>query len=439
MRSGSMVDRLYRTFVLSLLLVVGACGGGGGGGNTPAAPVQPVVLTNFTTVTVDDGPDALRAGSNPSRIVDAPYATITVCVPRGTICQTIDHVTVDTGSVGLRVLASVLDPAMLAGLPHEQDSQGNPVGSCYGFVDGYVFGSVRQADFTIGGEKVAGMPLQVIGDIATAAPSRCSAGGGDAISTPKDFGANAIIGIGVSPTDCGRYCTADGGAGPAIYFDCPAAGCGAIIGRAAATSAPFQQLPNPVAAMTIDNNGSILILPSVPASGQRTASGTLYFGIGTQTNNGLGTAVPLLTSNSGDRRGEGLVTITHKGRVFDTSFIDSGSTAYFFPDASIAACTYANASGFYCPTSPLALSPTIQAISGATISAAFTLGNAQDLFASGNAALPGLGADPGVIDETMDIADSFDLGLPGFFGHSVFVAIEGRTAGGVAGPFFAIS
>jgi hypothetical protein len=32
---------------------------------------------------------------------------------------------------------------------------------------------------------------------------------------------------------------------------------------------------------------------------------------------------------------------------------------------------------------------------------------------------------------------SFDFGLPFFYGRSVFTAIQGRSAGGFTGPYFA--
>jgi len=37
----------------------------------------------------------------------------------------------------------------------------------------------------------------------------------------------------------------------------------------------------------------------------------------------------------------------------------------------------------------------------------------------------------------MQFPDSFDFGLPFFYGRPIYTAIEGRTAAGAAGPFFA--
>lgn len=445
----TFLDALGVKYIVAIctLLLLTACGGGGGGGSgggtgttAPTVPAMPITLSNFTTLTVDDGPAALGTGNDASRAVDEAFVSVTICAPGTATCQTIDHVLVDTGSVGLRIPGSVIGSALLAALPEQTDAQSNPVGECYGYVDGYVFGSVRQTDFKIGGEAVANMPIQVIGDSGAFAivPPECSSGGGDNISTVKGLAANGIIGIGVTGTDCGQYCTVSGGHAAAIYYDCPAKGCGAIIARAASMSAPFQQLPNPVAAMAVDNNGSILDLPSLPSNGSRTAAGMLYFGIGTQTNNTLGTATTLTTTSSADRNGVGLVSVAYQGRTLPDSFLDSGSNAYYFSDSTIPKCTAASETGYYCPKPSAMPAPVITGANGTRYSAGFSLFNADTLFSSGNAALPGLGADPADVANFQDISNSFDFGLPLFFGHRVYTAIEGRPAGTGITPFFAI-
>jgi hypothetical protein len=417
------------------------CGGGGGGGSssapsTPPPTPPPTTLNNFATVTVDQGPAGL--GYTQSNVA---YVSVTLCAPGSTTnCQTIDHVQVDTGSVGLRIFGSVLNSSLLSALPFEIDSSSNPVGECYQYIDGYVFGSVRQADMTVGGESVADMPLQILSDGGqfTNVPSSCSAGGGSDLSTVPDFGANGIIGIGVTETDCGAPCTVSSGQSSAIYYDCPSSGCGATVGVASSASAPFQQLPNPVAAFSVDNNGSVLTLPSVPAAGESTITGTLYFGIGTQTNNGLGSATIYTATNSSNPLGAGVLTVDYSGTSLTESFLDSGSSLYFFEDSTITACTNADFIGLYCPASPLNLTPTIIGLNGATVSGAFTLYNAQTQFSgNNNAAVPGVGGNPAVTFPAVNLSDSFDYGLPFFYGRSVYTAIEGRSAGGTPGPFFA--
>jgi hypothetical protein len=432
---------------LAAFILLAACGGGGGGSNsgssapvttTPTPPTTPA-LTNFVTVTVDQGPAALQTGGNNYYAYNQPYVTITLCAPGTTNCQTIDHVLVDTGSVGLRILSSVLNPSLLSALPLQTDASSNPVGECYGFVDGYVFGSVRSADLQIGGGAVAGMPLQVVGDSGafSTVPAACSSGGGDNITSVTDLAANGIIGISVTATDCGANCTVSGGYGAATYYDCPSSGCSAIIARSASTTAPFQQLPNPIAAMSVDNNGSILSLPAVAAAGQASVTGTLYFGIGTEANNALGSATVLTTTTSTSSAGAGFITTIYKGQTLDQSYIDSGTTIYLFTDSTIATCTDQNYKGFYCPASALSLSPQLQGLNGLAASGAFTLYNAQTLLNSTNSALPGIGGDSDVISNAMAIPRSFAFGLPFFYGRNVYTAIEGRNAGGTVGPYFA--
>lgn len=431
--------------VLAAVLLLAGCGGGGGGGgssggggSTPPTP-PPVTLSNFATVTVDQGPAALQQGPNGYIQANVAYVSVKICAPGTTNCQTIDHVQVDTGSVGLRIFANVISTSLLAALPFETDSSSNPVGECYQYVDGYVFGSVKQADMTVGGESVSNMPFQVLSDNNqfTNVPSSCSAAGGSNLGTVQQFGSNGIIGIGVTATDCGNVCTVNGGQSAAIYYDCPNSGCGSIIGRASSASAPFQQLPNPVAAMGVDNNGTILVLPSVPNSGESTISGTLYFGIGTQTNNGLGSATIYTTTNSNSPYGAGLVQADYKGQAMTASFLDSGSSLYFFVDTSLTLCSNSNFTGLYCPASPLSLSTTLIGENGASTPIDFTLYNAQSQFSGSNSAVPGVGGNPNIIFPNINLSDSFDYGLPFFYGRSVYTAIEGRSAGGTNGPYFA--
>ena len=438
-----------------LCLMLSACGGGGGGGSSSTASTStttsttttttttttPAVLTNFATITVDTGPAALQSGPNGYDADNSPYVSVTLCAPGSTTnCQTIDHVLLDTGSVGLRIPASVLNAGLLSAMPAETDPNANPVGECYGFVDGYVFGSVRAADFKIGGETVSGMPVNVLGDSGAfaAVPSSCSSGGGNNLNTVQGLGGNGILGVGVTTTDCGAVCTSAGGNGAAAYYDCPSAGCATSIARAASTAAPFQQLPNPVAAMSVDNNGTIISL-AAPPTGQPSMTGTVFFGIGTQTNNGLGSATVFTTTTSSSPRGAGTITVVYNNtnKTLTDSVIDSGSNAYFFVDTGIAACTATDLTGFYCPATPVNLSVTIKGQNGASVTDTLVLNNAQTILGISNAVAPGIGVNPNLNTNFNSPASSFDLGLPFFYGRNVYTAIEGRSAGGATGPYFA--
>ena len=435
-----------RLAALGLTLILAACGGGGGSssGGAPAptptpTPTPTPVVNNTVPIVVDNGPSSIDTGANPYIDSDTVFVSVTVCAPGTTNCQTVDHVQIDTGSVGLRLFPSVLSASLIAALPAQTSGTGNPVAECYGFVDGYIFGSVRTADVTVGGESVSGMPFQLAADttLPGAVPASCSAGGGSSIDSVAALGANGIYGVGVTTTDCGAACTPSGGTGASAYYDCPSTGCFTIIARAANASAPFQQLPNPVAALATDNNGLIISLPAVAAAGTATDAGTMYFGIGTQSNNALGSATVLATTASTNPAGAGFVTATYNGQTLPNSFIDSGSNAYYFVDGSIPTCQMTGFQGYYCPPQPLSLSASLLTASGGSVAAPFVIYNAQTLFSNTDAALPGLGANPDLLSTFAPYPNSFDFGLPFFFGRNIYIAFEGRTAGGVAGPYFA--
>lgn len=440
---------------LMIALALAGCGGGGTGSSapvassaptptptpapTPSPTPTPTPVANTATVTLDAGPAALNTGANAYTAFNEPYVSITLCAPgSASNCQTIDHVILDTGSVGLRIIKPVLNAGLLAALPSETDASGNPVGECYQYVNSYAFGSVRTADFSIAGEKVANMPFQAIGDsgVFASVPSGCSSGGGTAITTVQDFGANGIIGVGTTTTDCGSFCTVNGGSSGAAYYDCPSGGCSSVIARAANATVPFQQLPNPVAAFATDNNGTIISLPSVPQRGVTSLTGTVTFGIGTQADNSLSAANLLPLTTSASPRGAGTLTATYNGKQLTQSFLDSGSNDYYFIDASLAACTDANLTAFYCPPSPTPLSPLLTATDGTTASGAFELYSPLNVAGTSTVA-PGLGVNPTLVKPPLPFANSFDFGIPFFFGRTVYTAIEGRPAGSLNGPYVA--
>ncbi|HET6899476.1 MAG TPA: DUF3443 family protein, partial [Vicinamibacteria bacterium] len=88
--------RRARLAALLAALLLPACGGGAGGPTTASAPV----VNNVQPVQVDLGPTG--------DYVNGIFTSVTICVPGTTRCQSIDDVLVDSGSVGLRLLASVV-------------------------------------------------------------------------------------------------------------------------------------------------------------------------------------------------------------------------------------------------------------------------------------------------------------------------------------------
>ena len=401
-------------------LGLSACGGGSDSmSSMTPAPTPPAPTTNVQAVIVDAGPANLSFAS-----VDTLFVTLTVCAPGSTTnCQTIDHVQVDTGSYGLRILSTVLTPALATALT-QQMTNGSPLAECTQFADGYSWGPVKIADVQIASEKAAAVPMQVIGDPAYATvPSDCSSSGKQE-DTVDTFGANGIIGLGVFLQDCGPACASAVQAG--TYYACPtSATC------QGSTASLAQQVSNPVAGFATDNNGVIIELPSVASGGATNVSGSLIFGIGTQSNNALGNAtVYAVDANTGN------LTVNFQGTPLADSFVDSGSNAFYFPDGSTPTCdqTMQNtvASGFYCPSSTQSLMATVQGMNGTSTPISFSIGNADMLFRQNQmaTAFNNIGA------PNTDTS-SFDLGLPIFFGRSIFTVLETKNTAGGVGPYVA--
>lgn len=386
---------------------VAACGGGGGE-PTPAPP-PPAALANVMRVTVDSGP----TGNNVNRL----YASVTLCAPGSTTqCQTIDQVLVDTGSTGLRILSSVLSPALSQN--RVTGASGFALLNCAQFVDNtFAWGPVAVADILLGGKVASSVPIQIIADPAfNRLAAACSSG--DMITSPGNLGANGILGLGLFKEDCGPRCAATTANG--FYYTCSSASCSTTV-RSLASLA--KQLKNPVSLFAGDNNGMLIDLPPVSLAGAPSLAGSMVFGIGTQSNNQPASASVLTTSG-------GNITTLFAGKSLDTSFIDTGSNGLYFDSSTIPACAGA-ASGFYCPASLTNLSATMVGANGVSVPVAFSINNALASFSSGTlAVIPTLSGSIGD-------ARTFDWGLPFFFGRRVFVGIEGQSSALGTGPFYA--
>ncbi len=182
-----------------------------------------------------------------------------------------------------------------------------------------------------------------------------------------------------------------------------------------------------------DNNGVLIQFPSVPDGGVMTANGFLIFGIGTESNNGLGSATVYTVPESGSNAGN--ITTMFNGNSYPSSFIDSGSNGFFFSDSNIPTCPKPN-DAWYCPTtSPDDLTATNKGANGNQGTVNFAIENANTLFGnnnSSNAAFSTLSGSNG-----SGASSSFDWGLSFFFGRDVFTAIENMSTPGGMGPYFA--
>ncbi len=398
----------------------------GGGTSVEKRQLPSANALNVVDLLVDGGPD----GNGVNRL----YTSVTICKPGSvTLCKTIDHVLVDTGSVGLRLLASEV-PAQLQ-LSAAKTTSGNALLGCANFLDGsFAWGPLALADVKLGGLTAANTTVQLVGhsdyDLFQ---NQCSSWG-DPIITASDLGAKGILGVGQSKQDCGSACEIQGrrNARNGKYFSCINAACTSVTGTTLASDKQLQQV---VARFPEDNNGFAIQMDGVPTPGALTASGKMIFGLGTRTNNQFPALQVLVTTSQGYLLGALSSNSTLAGGSFSSTFLDTGSNGIFF-DSRLPNCAYPNDSGFYCPISDVVFNVALGGIGTGQVNAFFTITNAASLFQKSNAALPTLGG-------SLNAQGLLDLGLPFFYGKTVVIGIDGMTATGVGasaatGPFYAL-
>jgi hypothetical protein len=355
-------------------------------------------LANVTG-TIPSGANVLKVTVD--TVVNDAMASATICAPGSTSnCITIDHLTVDTGSVGVRLNASALSGLALPGVVN---AGGYQAAECQTFTASSVWGAIRLADVSLGSETAHNLPIQVVSDTGIpSAPADCS-------SIAKLPG-NGTIGIGYNPQDCGVTCATTS----AQYYACPAGSgtCGH------AKLAISSQVSNPIAFFPTDNNGVIFELPAIPAGGASTVTGAIVFGIGTQSNNSPTslTAVPVSSV--------GTLTATLNGVAYQQSIVDSGTSYITFNDSSIPSCS----NGLYCPSSSVTLSATLQGMGGSAIPVSFNVVNAST---------QAFGYASNVARSTTS-TNQVIFGLPFFYGKTVVFALAGTNTSLGAGPFVAM-
>jgi Protein of unknown function (DUF3443) len=431
-------------FAIAVVIVAGfaaGCGGGSKSGST-ATTGSGSTGNNVLSIAVDGGPTANQAEG--SIYENAAFASATVCAPSNTSdCVTIDHLLVDTGSTGLRVFQSEVSTL---NLPALSASNGSAAFDCVSFVDGsFLWGAVQQANVTMGGETADKVPIQVISSSTTGIPTSCSNGSTANENTAALLGANGILGVGLEPTDCfyagASVCDPSFGLStppsPA-YYTCSGSTCNpAFVSKA-------NQVANPVVLLPKDNNGVIVELPAVSGTAS-TVSGSLVFGIGTESNNQLASSATVFTLSCNDFTtvldGTSLGITDSSNCTGPGSFIDSGSNGLFFPNIpNLTQCPSStpvgDLSSFYCPASTETLSATNKGQNGASKNTSFSVDNAESLFTNSStasdAALSGLaGINPTGV--------GFDWGLPFFFGVNVYSAIDSQAvpSGAPAAPWWA--
>lgn len=415
--------RITHLLVVLAPCLLCACIGGSNGTATNTVPPTPTV--NTLAVVVDAGPVAAGGAINRA------YVTVKVCVPGSTTCANVDHVLLDTGSWGLRLVRSVLTASAVT-LTASTDAQGQTIEECASFAGGETWGPVALADVTLAGEVAGKVPIQVLDDTNTGAPPPAScSNNGSVHNQVTDLLANGILGIGVFAQDCGAACVSPAPPANSNYYGCTAAGA-----CTAENIALASQVTNPVALFAADNNGVIVSLPNLQnANGDATVAGEVTFGLGTQTDNAL--PATGLTVLGADANGDFTATF-NGGTTALPALIDSGTDDYAFADTdpNMATCTATppnNAAwvGYYCPTvAPQALSAVNAGVgtNNATNTVQFAIDNPNS-FAATATAFINLGGGQG--------STRFTWGMPFFYGRKIYVGIDQKVSGSFTGPFYA--
>ena len=415
----------------SLLVPLGCSNGSGSTSTTASGPGSPPnsntppaagsTLSPYTAITGANTQPITVSGDFAPGYPNELLTSVTVCVPGTTTCQTIPNILVDTGSVGLRLISAQMT------LPLPAVTLRNAsLGECLEFVDSFVWGPVVTADVQLGNALAASVPIQIIGSPTFAAPpALCTSSGLPEQDTVDTLGANGILGVGLFLQDCGTRCTEDSLAAPAIYFTCPNTGAPCV-----STAIPLAaQVQHPIHFLPQDNNGVIISLPVVDPRGAVSVQGTLVFGIGTASNNGLGNAQVYTTD------ADGTFTTLYHGKSYPGSFLDTGSSVLFLLDAvtlGLPLCgPQTTAPGDYCPAAAVSLVATTVGLNDATGEVAVSIANADSVLNSPNNAFNNVAAPFGARPE------AFNWGLPFFFGRNVFVAIEDQATPAGVGPYWA--
>jgi len=404
---------------LALFLLLTACGSPHK--DTPSGSGVSITVTgdNALPLTVNGSPCSSTAYLN------EPCVSVTVCDPGNpSSCQTINDILLDTGDTGLRVFKQVFNPALLGSLTPITATNGDPIADCVQYADGSAnWGPVETASVVLANEPAVTVPIQVIDSTFANGQKVCQ----NPNTTPAVSMFNGSLGMAFWLQDCGQDC-ADG-TNKIQYFSCNGSNC------SSEQVSLTDQVQNPVALLPQDNNGVLLVLPSVPSGGALYASGALVLGIDTQPNNSSSGA----TVYDADQFGEFTTSLTINNKVYTySSFIDSGSNGLFFPPSGfpLPNCSSPNYSGWYCPSSTqnlLAAATGASGLPNPPNKIAFQIGNFASLLNSPNWVFANIGGDTG------SNSGPFDWGLPFFFGRKVYIGFEGQQSPslGATGPYWA--
>lgn len=387
--------RFLRRLLLYLVISSGlhACGGGEGGAAIDLMP------KNVINIRVDKG----ITGD----YINGLFAKITICPVASDNCAEVDNILVDTGSTGLRIIASAIPGNINIDY---MSPDGSSTAECTQFVSGVMWGPIASVDVKIGREFAGNIPIQLIGvDGFNAAPSDCSSKG-QFQNTVQALSANGVLGISNFTNDCGAFCANN--KANSYYYTCDQKGC------LNNTLIEAKQVQNPVAHFDTNNNGTIIYLPNISSRGATAVDGKLIFGIDTDSNNRLDDAKKItLNPNTAN------FSTVYKNHDYPLSYFDSGTNGIYFDDNSIKQCTGVGYEGYYCSSQDIAIDVIFKGVGQELHEYAFKGSDAVSLLKNPQF----LPVQPNLIGSSSGSFQDFVWGLPFFYGKYFFTAIENRN------------
>lgn len=379
-------------YLLTILLI--SCSNGNGYRCNQGTPPTESLEPNQTSLMVGCG--AMGHGSN------TPFISVTICSPGTQICQTIDHIILDTGSIGLKINQSVLNNQLKLPPVLQQITESH-ISTCAMYGSGYMFGSNNFADISIAKLTAPNMPIEIINDTnQSLAPITCrNAANGKFSDLMTTYGANGIIGINPMIIENNMQL---------FTYACNGNNCNEIIN---ATGLPISLNINPIASFPEYNNGLSISLPEVPDNSNTNIYGTLTFGLNTTKNNIVPIETKHVQGNPNDYLGS-FIESSYGHQV--NAIFDSGTNVNAF-DSTIQQCSNHS----YCPSSPIAWQSTIYSYNNLNESATIFQMIASPYTTNGIASIAptwgayfSAGADNAMI-----------YGMPFFYGKTVYIGFNG--------------
>lgn len=344
---------------------------------------------------------------------NAPTVSVELCTPGTNKCKMVDNILLDTGSHGLRVFSSLLTSIQ----PEPILANGNQLAECYEYYDGTYgdWGPVKRIDVRLGDHLARSVPVQMIESTFSTIPSTCLGPDTD----PTQLGFNGILGVGTMAADCGTPCATS--TANQKYYSCSATTC-------TATTVPVaNQVTNPVALMPIDNNGLVVKLPDISASGSKELTGELILGIGSRPDNS-GAGVTVLPT---DQYGYFKSNINGSTTNYDAQAFDTGTATNSLPvNIGIPKCQNPSLPNYLCPTSLQTVAVKNMGFNLTPIRQdAIQIANAETSYNSSFLNFKTI-TDVNVVNVVL-------WGTPFFYGRSIYIGLEGKNTPLGRGPFWA--